>query len=185
MCVCLCNEHMCLCTRTHTCTHACTHARTHACTHARTHIHTHTCTHACTHARTRTHTCTHACTHARTHACTHARTRTHTCTHACTHARTRTHTCTHACTHARTHIHTHTLYTGTKVAQAEGGHRRTFLAQFRPDSSTKFVSCGVKHVRFWTLAGTQLISKQGALPKSLGAHMQTMLSLAFAPVNCC
>lgn len=107
-----------------------------------------------------------------------------------------THTGTHACTmkaHYCTHTHAHTLTLsllpssctitqGSKVAQAEGGHRRVFLALFRPDSNTKFVSCGVKHVRFWTLAGTQLISKRGTLPASLGAHMQTMLSLAFATV---
>ena len=100
----------------------------------------------------------------------------------------------HTIAHTRTHTHTHSLpsallmhnYTqGSKVAQAEGGHRRVFLALFRPDSNTKFVSCGVKHVRFWTLAGTQLISKRGTLPASLGAHMQTMLSLAFATVMGC
>ena len=79
----------------------------------------------------------------------------------------------------------HNYTQGSKVAQAEGGHRRVFLALFRPDSNTKFVSCGVKHVRFWTLAGTQLISKRGTLPASLGAHMQTMLSLAFATVMGC
>ena len=68
------------------------------------------------------------------------------------------------------------------MAQAAGDQRRVFLAQFRPDSSTQFVSCGVKHVRFWNLAGTQLLSQRGSLPKSVGAQMQTMLSLAFAQV---
>lgn len=64
-----------------------------------------------------------------------------------------------------------------------GDQRRIFLAQFLPDSSTKFVSCGVKHVRFWNLVGTQLVNKKGHIPKSLDASMQTMLSLAFAPVS--
>ncbi len=72
---------------------------------------------------------------------------------------------------------------GAKVAQVSGDQRRIFSAQFRPDSNTKFVSCGVKHVRFWSLVGTELIGKKGYLPKSSGAKMQTMLSLAFAPVS--
>ena len=73
--------------------------------------------------------------------------------------------------------------TGSKVAQTSGDKRRVFLAQFRPDSDTQFVSCGVKHVRFWNLAGTRLLSQRGSLPKTCGASMQTMLSLAFAQVH--
>ena len=64
-----------------------------------------------------------------------------------------------------------------------GDQRRIFIAQFVPNSSTKFVSCGVKHVRFWSLVGTQLLSKKGYIPKTVDAAMQTMLSLAFAPVS--
>ncbi len=75
------------------------------------------------------------------------------------------------------------LSLGTKVAQAAGDQRRIFIAQFRPDSTTKFVSCGVKHVRFWNLVGTQLVNKKGNIPKTLDVSMQTMLSLAFAPVS--
>jgi len=69
------------------------------------------------------------------------------------------------------------------VAQESGGQRRIFIAQFVPNSSTKFVSCGVKHVRFWNLVGTQLVSKRGHIPRGTDASMQTMLSLAFAPVS--
>ena len=69
------------------------------------------------------------------------------------------------------------------VAQVSGDQRRIFIAQFVPNSSTKFVSCGVKHVRFWSLVGTQLLSKKGYIPKTVDAAMQTMLSLAFAPVS--
>ena len=69
------------------------------------------------------------------------------------------------------------------MAQETGDQRRIFIAQFRPDSCTKFVSCGVKHVRFWNLVGTQLVNKKGHIPKAVGATMQTMLSLAFAPVS--
>ena len=69
------------------------------------------------------------------------------------------------------------------MAQVSGDHRKIFCAQFRPDSNTKFVSCGTKHVRFWNLVGAELVSKRGFLPRSTGASMQTMLSLAFAPVR--
>ena len=72
---------------------------------------------------------------------------------------------------------------GRKVAQASGAQQRIFVAQFLPDSSCKFVSCGVKHVRFWSLVGTQLTSKRGHIPTTLNTRMQTMLSLAFAPVR--
>ena len=75
------------------------------------------------------------------------------------------------------------LPTATKVAHISGDDRRIFIAQFRPDSNTKFVSCGVKHVRFWTLAGTQLLRRRGHLPRTSEATLQTMLSLAFAPVS--
>lgn len=72
---------------------------------------------------------------------------------------------------------------GTKMAQATGSINRIFLAQFRPDSTNKFVSVGVRHVKFWSLAGSKLLSKRGALNLSTKTDykMQTMLSIAFAP----
>ena len=69
------------------------------------------------------------------------------------------------------------------MAQVSGDEHRIFVAQFRPDSSTKFVSCGVKHVRFWNLVGTELMNRKGHIPSAVGASMQTMLSVAFAPVS--
>ncbi|KAL5463172.1 hypothetical protein EMCRGX_G032049 [Ephydatia muelleri] len=69
---------------------------------------------------------------------------------------------------------------GYKVAQATGSRHVIFVAKFRPESETKFVTCGFKHVKFWTLAGTQLIGRRGVIPKSVQADLQTMLSVAFA-----
>jgi len=69
------------------------------------------------------------------------------------------------------------------MAVSSGGSKRIFLAQFRPDSDVQFVSIGVHHVKFWTIAGSQLVGKDPIFPKSLKAKMQTMLSMAFAPVS--
>lgn len=57
------------------------------------------------------------------------------------------------------------------------------MAEFRPDSDTQFVSVGVKHVRFWTLAGRALLSKKGVFSSIEDARMQTMLSVAFGAVS--
>ncbi|KAK7103893.1 echinoderm microtubule-associated protein-like 6 [Littorina saxatilis] len=79
---------------------------------------------------------------------------------------------------------------GTKVATGPGHNQRIFRAEFRPDSDTQFVSVGVKHVKFWSVAGSQLMGKRGILGKvdmPAGAaspqKMQTMLSLAFGANN--
>uniref|UniRef100_A0A3P8UFS0 EML-like first beta-propeller domain-containing protein n=1 Tax=Cynoglossus semilaevis TaxID=244447 RepID=A0A3P8UFS0_CYNSE len=50
---------------------------------------------------------------------------------------------------------------GAKVASRIGHTQRIFVAEFRPDSDTHFVSVGIQHVRFWTLAGRALLSKKG------------------------
>uniref|UniRef100_A0AAZ1XHH1 HELP domain-containing protein n=1 Tax=Oreochromis aureus TaxID=47969 RepID=A0AAZ1XHH1_OREAU len=55
------------------------------------------------------------------------------------------------------------LLSGAKVASRIGHTQRIFVAEFRPDSDTHFVSVGIKHVRFWTLAGRALLSKKGVL----------------------
>ena len=54
----------------------------------------------------------------------------------------------------------------------------------------KFVTCGVKHVMFWNLAGGQLFGKRGVLTKPEGEEsseaalkLQTMLSVAFGAVS--
>ena len=72
---------------------------------------------------------------------------------------------------------------GLKVAQAIGSQNRVFVGKFRPDSDSHFVTVGVKHVKFWTIAGTQLLWQRGKIPKHLQTQMQTMLSVAFAPVR--
>ncbi|TTC14938.1 Echinoderm microtubule-associated protein-like 6 [Bagarius yarrelli] len=72
---------------------------------------------------------------------------------------------------------------GAKVASHSGHTQRIFVAEFRPDSDTQFVSVGIKHVRFWTLAGRALLSKKGVLSSIEDARMQTMLSVAFGANN--
>ncbi|KAI9516013.1 Echinoderm microtubule-associated protein-like 5 [Dissostichus eleginoides] len=72
---------------------------------------------------------------------------------------------------------------GAKVASRVGHTQRIFVAEFRPDSDTHFVSVGIKHVRFWTLAGRALLSKKGVLSSIEDARMQTMLSVAFGANN--
>ena len=71
------------------------------------------------------------------------------------------------------------------MAQSAGSVNRIFLAQFRPDSTDKFVTVGVQHVKFWSIAGSRLLSKRGLLNTSTATdyRMQTMLSIAFAPVS--
>ncbi|KAL7992619.1 hypothetical protein Chor_016875 [Crotalus horridus] len=70
-----------------------------------------------------------------------------------------------------------------KIASRAGHNQRIFVAEFRPDSDTQFVSVGVKHVRFWTLAGRALLSKKGQTSSIEDARMQTMLSVAFGANN--
>ncbi|XP_012942464.1 echinoderm microtubule-associated protein-like 6 isoform X2 [Aplysia californica] len=75
---------------------------------------------------------------------------------------------------------------GSKIASAPGHSQRIFRAEFRPDSDTQFVSVGVKHVKFWSVAGSQLIGKRGIITtiENVGpVKMQTMLSLAFGANN--
>ncbi|XP_032883277.1 echinoderm microtubule-associated protein-like 5 isoform X3 [Amblyraja radiata] len=72
---------------------------------------------------------------------------------------------------------------GTKVTSKSGHTKRIFVAEFRPDSDTQFVSVGVKHVRFWTIAGKALLSKKGNLNSIEDARMQTMLAVAFGANN--
>jgi len=69
---------------------------------------------------------------------------------------------------------------GSKVATAVGHSQRIFVAEFRPDSDTSFVTCGVKHVMFWTVAGGSLVGKKGILSlPDQDVKLQTMLSVAF------
>ena len=73
--------------------------------------------------------------------------------------------------------------TGSKVAASVGHTHRIFVAEFRPDSDTNFVTCGVKHVMFWSVAGGSLVGKKGALSlPDQDVKLQTMLSVAFGAV---
>ncbi|KAJ8392415.1 hypothetical protein AAFF_G00075400 [Aldrovandia affinis] len=68
---------------------------------------------------------------------------------------------------------------GAKVT-SKGGHvDRILVVEFRPDSDTQFVSVGVKHIKFWTLAGGALMYKKGVIGSVEDGKMQTMLSVAF------
>ena len=85
------------------------------------------------------------------------------------------------------HTEINHLSTGTKVASGPGHSERIFQAEFRPDSDSNFVTVGVKHVKFWTVAGGQLLGKKGiiaAVPECPNMpKMQTMLSVAFGAVR--
>ena len=76
------------------------------------------------------------------------------------------------------------------MGSAPSSDNRIFQAQFRPDSDSQFVSVGVNHVKFWSVAGNQLVPKRGIIPASSAGtsdpvKMQTMLSLAFSAVSPC
>lgn len=75
------------------------------------------------------------------------------------------------------------IKTGAKVASRGGHLERIFVVEFRPDSDTQFVSVGVKHMKFWTLAGSALLYKKGVIGSMEDAKMQTMLSVAFGAVS--
>ena len=76
---------------------------------------------------------------------------------------------------------------GAKLATAVGHNQRIFRAEFRPDSDSQFVTVGVKHVKFWTVAGSQLVGKRGILTNAgvgTDVHkLQTMLSIGFGAVS--
>lgn len=76
---------------------------------------------------------------------------------------------------------------GVSVACTVASEHRIFRALFRPGSETQFVSAGVKHLKFWTVAGNTLVEKKAVIAKSAdgkrSAKMQTMLSIAFQGVK--
>ncbi|XP_010771608.1 echinoderm microtubule-associated protein-like 6 [Notothenia coriiceps] len=71
---------------------------------------------------------------------------------------------------------------GSKVCSKAGHPDRIFVVEFRPDSDSQFVSVGIKHVKFWTLAGGALMYRKGVVGTVEDARMQTMLSVAFGAV---
>ena len=76
---------------------------------------------------------------------------------------------------------------GMLMASVDGHTDRIFRVEFRPDSDQQLVSVGVKHVKFWSVAGSQILGKKGILTAAgTGGNickMQTMLSLAFGNVS--
>uniref|UniRef100_A0A8C4H6J2 EMAP like 6 n=1 Tax=Dicentrarchus labrax TaxID=13489 RepID=A0A8C4H6J2_DICLA len=72
---------------------------------------------------------------------------------------------------------------GSKVCSKAGHPDRIFVVEFRPDSDSQFVSVGIKHVKFWTLAGGSLMYKKGVVGTVEDGRMQTMLSVAFGANN--
>ena len=89
--------------------------------------------------------------------------------------------------HGQLSIH-NVYFSGAKLATAQGHNQRIFRAEFRPDSDSQFVTVGVKHVKFWTVAGSQLVGKRGILTNAgVGQDvqkLQTMLSIGFGAVSC-
>lgn len=81
------------------------------------------------------------------------------------------------------------LILGKILATTTGYRNRLFKGVFRPDSDIHFVTVGIKHVKFWTLVGSQLHGHKGVLNiasegqnESHGA-LKTMLSVMFGKVR--
>ncbi|UJR16486.1 hypothetical protein I4U23_003389 [Adineta vaga] len=72
---------------------------------------------------------------------------------------------------------------GINVACTTGSEDRIFRALFRPDSDIHFVTAGVKHLKFWSVAGNTLVDRKAVITRTTdgkrSAKMQTMLSIAF------
>ena len=60
------------------------------------------------------------------------------------------------------------------------GTSRILQGRFRPDSDSSFVTVGQKHVKFWTVAGSQLVPKKAVIGSNETVKLQTMVSIAFA-----
>ncbi|XP_035982199.1 echinoderm microtubule-associated protein-like 6 isoform X1 [Fundulus heteroclitus] len=72
---------------------------------------------------------------------------------------------------------------GSRLCSKAGHPDRIFVVEFRPDSDSQFVSVGIKHVKFWTLAGGALMYRKGVVGTVEDGRMQTMLSVAFGANN--
>ncbi|XP_006816118.2 echinoderm microtubule-associated protein-like 6 [Saccoglossus kowalevskii] len=67
---------------------------------------------------------------------------------------------------------------GKILATTRGHTDRIFDIQFNPYKENSIVTCGVKHIKFWTLCGNSLTAKKGVFGKV--GELQTILCLAFA-----
>lgn len=56
---------------------------------------------------------------------------------------------------------------------------KVFDVQFNPYAENSLVSCGVKHIKFWSLCGNALTAKKGVFGKT--GEIQTIMCLAFGP----
>lgn len=56
---------------------------------------------------------------------------------------------------------------------------QVFDIQFHQHQADTIVSCGVKHIKFWSLCGNALNGHKGVFGKA--GEIQTMLCLSFAP----
>ena len=54
---------------------------------------------------------------------------------------------------------------------------QVFDVQYNPFKDNSIVSCGVKHIKFWSLCGNTLTAKKGVFGKV--GEIQTMLCLGF------
>ncbi|ESO87658.1 hypothetical protein LOTGIDRAFT_166239 [Lottia gigantea] len=70
---------------------------------------------------------------------------------------------------------------GKILATVRGHSDKVFDVQFHPYMDNTIVSCGVKHIKFWTLCGNALTPKKGIFGKI--GEIQTILCLAFGPGN--
>eukprot|EP00055_Hartaetosiga_balthica_P012061 m.57177 g.57177 ORF g.57177 m.57177 type:complete len:1939 (+) comp7823_c0_seq2:90-5906(+) len=68
--------------------------------------------------------------------------------------------------------------TGIQLAKATVNHR-LFVVAFRPDSDVEFVTAGIKHIKFWTLTGSSLLSQRGHTSGPMKKKMTTMLGIGF------
>ncbi|CAF0987237.1 unnamed protein product [Adineta ricciae] len=72
---------------------------------------------------------------------------------------------------------------GINVACTIASEDRIFRALFRPDSEVQFVTAGVKHLKFWSVAGNTLVNKKAVITQTTdrkrSTKMQTMLSITF------
>ncbi|KAM9313939.1 echinoderm microtubule-associated protein-like 6 [Pholidichthys leucotaenia] len=67
---------------------------------------------------------------------------------------------------------------GRVIATATGHSDRIFDVCWDPVMSSRLVTCGVKHIKFWTLCGNALTPKRGLFGKT--GDLQTFLCLAAA-----
>ncbi|XP_068177719.1 echinoderm microtubule-associated protein-like 6 isoform X2 [Antennarius striatus] len=67
---------------------------------------------------------------------------------------------------------------GRVLATATGHSDRIFDVVWDPVQSSRLVSCGVKHIKFWTLCGNALTPKRGVFGKT--GDLQTILCVAAA-----